>query len=141
MGKRLAVAIGACALAIVGQPLPAAGADTLDCPAGTERYAEYRLFFGRNHGDVEVVTDADWASFVAGDIATRFPDGFTVMDAAGLWRSPSGNVTRERSKILLVLTAPGLQGAQRSVEIADAYKHRFDQESVLRQIDSTCAQF
>ena len=28
------------------------------CPEGTEQFTEYRLYFGRNLGNVEVVNDA-----------------------------------------------------------------------------------
>ena len=45
------LAVLACAMA------PALPADTPACPAGTGVLAEFRLFFGRSQGTVEVVTD------------------------------------------------------------------------------------
>ena len=52
---------------------PASHAETPPCPAGTDRLAEYRLFFGRSQGTVEVVTDAAWRTFLAEEITPRFP--------------------------------------------------------------------
>ena len=120
---------------------PAAGAEVPQCPAGTQRHAEYRLFFGRSRENVEVVSDADWRGFLANDITPRFPDGLTVLDADGQWRDASGTIVRERSKMLLVLAEPGAEGMRLVEEIAEAYKRLFDQESVLRIVGTACASF
>ena len=69
---------------------PASRAGTPSCPAGFEEFTEYRLFFGRSRGDVEVVSDKAWRGFLAAEITPRFPDGLTVLDAAGQWRDGSG---------------------------------------------------
>ena len=102
-------------------------ADAPSCPAGTDRFAEYRLFFGRSQGTVEVVTDAAWRAFLAEEVTPRFPDGLTVMDAAEQWRDASGTIVRERSKVLLILTEPGPAGMQRTDEVMQAYKRAFSQ--------------
>ena len=120
---------------------PGSRADAPPCPAGTERFAEYRLFFGRSRDGVEVVTDARWRAFLAEEITPRFPDGLTVVDAAGQWRDPTGTIERERTKMLIVLTAPDEEGMRRTDEIAEAYKHTFGQSSVLRAVTSACASF
>ena len=126
-------------LAFVAVP-PARG-DEPPCPAGTERFAEYRLFFGRSKGGVEVVSDREWRRFLTEEITPRFPDGLTVIDAAGQWRDPAGTIERERTKMLLVLSAPGPAGMRRVAEIVDAYKQRYGQGSVLRVVGSACASF
>ena len=120
---------------------PGSRADAPPCPAGTDRYAEYRLFFGRNRDGVEVVSDSEWRSFLAEEITPRFPDGLTVVDAAGQWRGASGTIERERTKMLLVLAAPGEDAMRRTEEIAEAYKRTFGQSSVLRVVASACASF
>ena len=132
-----AAAFGALALLAA----PASRADVPPCPAGTEPYSEYRLFFGRNRGGIEVVTDAKWRAFLAEEITPRFPDGLTVVDAAGQWRGASGTMERERTKMLLILAAPGAVGLRRIDEIAEAYERTFGQESVLRVVASACASF
>ena len=120
---------------------PGSRADAPPCPAGTERFAEYRLFFGRGRDGVEVVTDAKWRAFLAEEITPRFPDGLTVMDADGQWRNPTGTIERERTKMLIVLTAPGEEGMRYTGEIAEAYKRTFGQSAVLRAVTSACASF
>ena len=118
-------------------PLPA----DVPCAEGSERYDEYRLFFGRNIGDAEGVTEEDWRLFLADTVTPRFPDGLSVFDAAGQWRDSQGSVVRERSKMVLILTEPNSDALTRLDEIADEYKQRFSQESVLRVVDSACVAF
>lgn len=113
-----------------------------DCPPGADGFTEYRLFFGRNGNDGEVVSESDWQGFLAEEVTTRFPDGLTVLDAAGQWRNGSGMVVRERTKLVIILALPDRQGAlQRTDEIIGSYKRAFNQESVLRTVTQTCASF
>ena len=118
-------------------PLPA----EVPCAEGSERYDEYRLFFGRNIGDAEGVSDEDWAAFLADTVTPRFPDGLSVFDAAGQWRDSEGVIVRERSKMVVILAEPDSDALTRLDEIADEYKRRFSQESVLRVVDSACVAF
>ena len=142
MSGRVFLVLAAAALGILAHLTASESrADVPPCPAGTERYAEYRLFFGRNRGGVEVVSDAGWRTFLAEEVTPRFPDGLTVVDAAGQWRGPSGTIERERAKVLVVLAAPGAEGMRHTGEIAEAYKRTFGQESVLRTVGTTCASF
>ena len=121
--------------------VPAPRADMPLCPAGTDRWTEYRLFFGRSKGGEEVVTDEAWRAFLAEEITPRFPDGLSVVDVAGQWRDASGTMVRERSKMLLILAEPGASGMQRTDEIAQAYKQTFGQEFVLRAVTAACVSF
>ncbi len=120
---------------------PTLGADAATCPSGTELFAEYRLFFGRSQGEVEVVSEEAWRAFLADEVTPRFPEGLTVLDAAGQWREDSGATVRERTKLLLVLAPPGEDAMRRTDEIADAYKRAFGQSSVLRVVTEACVSF
>lgn len=120
---------------------PPVSAQSPSCPQGFDSFTEYRLFFGRNNHDREVVSDAAWRDFLASEITPRFPDGLTVMDAAGQWRDSAGTLIRERSKMVLILALPGPDGSERIDAIISAYKDRFDQESVLRVIGNACVAF
>ena len=132
----------AAALAVLASAaVPALGADPESCPPGTEQFAEYRLFFGRSQGTIEVVSEEQWRAFLADEVTPRFPDGLTVLDAAGQWREDSGEIVRERTKLLLVLAPPGENAMQRTDEIADAYKRAFGQSSVLRVVTEACVSF
>ena len=142
MRKRTRCICAATILAVLAPAMtPALRAETPPCPAGTERFTEYRLFFGRSGGAEEVVSDAAWSAFLAGDITPRFPDGLTVLDAAGQWRDPSGTLVKERTKLVIILARPDDSGMRRTDEIAEAYKRAFGQGAVLRMVGTACTSF
>ena len=88
-----------------------------------------------------MVSDAAWSAFLAGEITPRFPDGLTVLDAAGQWRDPSGTLVRERTKLVIILARPDDSGLRRTDEIAEAYKRVFGQGAVLRMVGTACTSF
>lgn len=137
--RRLLVAVALTLLVFAAGPAFAANAAS--CPPGTEEFAEYRLFFGRSQGSVEVVSEEAWRTFLAEEVTPRFPGGLTVLDAAGQWRNGSGEIVRERAKLLLVLAPSGGDAEQRTEEVADAYKQAFGQSSVLRVVTPACVSF
>ena len=137
--RRLVAAAVVAALAFAATPT--LGGDAASCPPGTEPFAEYKLFFGRSQGEVEVVSEADWGAFLAEEVTPRFPAGLTVLDAAGQWRDGSGTIVRERTKLLFVLAPPGADAMQRTDEIAEAYKRAFGQSSVPRVVTEACVSF
>lgn len=112
--------------------------DTFACPTGTEPFSEYRLFFGRSRGHVEVVNNTAWQTFLAREITPRFPAGLTVLDARGQWQDAMGLMVRERTKLVIILARPSDEGIRLTDEITEAYKRAFGQESVLRAISTAC---
>src|SRR5712691_1941880 len=77
------------------------------------------------------LTDAEWRAFAAEIVTPNFPDGFTATDGDGQWQNPATHeISRQRTKILLVAVkrAPDLE--PRLAAVIDAYKARFHQQSV-----------
>ena len=130
IGFAVALVAGACAG--IGGPT---------CVEGTEHFVKYELFMGRDSQSGEVVSDEAWTAFLEDSVTPRFPDGLTVFDARGQWRNPEGLILKERSKVLVILAPPGEDGMRLTGEIADEYKIRFSQESVLRVVSDVCATF
>lgn len=116
-----------------------AGPQTLVCGGTQQSGAVAEVFFGRNIGGRLGVSDAAWQQFVAAEVTPRFPDGLTVVDAAGQWRDTAGNrVVRELSK-LLIIVLPGRDDDQARLDaIAETYKRRFQQQSVLVVVHPAC---
>ena len=126
---------------VAGLLAACSGTAGVACPEGTERFVEYQLFLGRSGTDGEVVDDAAWEGFLADTVTPRFPGGLTVLDARGQWRGSSGEIQKERSKLLVILAPPG-DGVPRLInEVTEEYKRRFDQESVLSVVGDACVSF
>lgn len=133
----VAAVTGACATAGRSGTRVALGA----CEPGDSLQVRTELLMGRNIPGGGEVSDSAWTEFVGSYVTPRFPDGLTILDAAGQWRNAAGVVERERGKAIIVLHA-GDPIARRAVsEIAAEYKRRFRQEAVLVVTYVACVRF
>ena len=98
------------------------------------------LYFGRSRPGGSV-SDAQWQAFVDDVVTPRFPDGFTVLQGQGHWRDGRGAIVTEPSTLLIVLHDGDAEATRMLDEIADDYRRRFAQESVLRERGAVCARF
>ncbi len=131
---------------VAGSVLPAlllaACAATPACLAPLKPATQFDLYFGRDIGGRTEVSDAQWAHFLDAAVTPRFPDGLTVTDAYGQYRdSPTGTISRERSKRLTILTDDAAASRPRLDAIIEAYKRRFQQQSVLKVEAPVCLAF
>jgi hypothetical protein len=122
--------------------LPGCASLPLACVPPAQTMASAELFFGRSIGNRTGVSEADFARFTAEEITPRFPDGLTVIDAKGQWRDGAGGrLIREPSKVVLILFPDDPQKRENLTAIAEAYKMKFHQRSVLTAVRSTCANY
>jgi len=91
-----------------------------------------RLFFGTNIPSGGRVSDEEWKTFVRDVVTPRFKDGLTIFEGDGQWLDPRGDLVREH--VMVVEIAHPTRGAidDDLRVIADEYKKRFHQDSVLR---------
>jgi hypothetical protein len=127
------------AAAICASVAPAAPATA--CPDGLRQADTVQLFFGRSTGWTGEVSEADWRAFLDAEVSPRFPDGLSVSDVYGQWKSPAGDFVREESKALFIVLAGRPDERQRLDLIRDAYKRRFHQQSVLLVEQKACVAF
>jgi hypothetical protein len=72
----------------------------------------------------------------------KFPDGLTVSDAHGQWRSGDGRIYREATHVLVILYKADATTDGKIEAIREAYKKQFHQENLPVRVDSTvCATF
>lgn len=122
--------------------LAASSALAQECRAPSQRMTEAQLVFGRNIGGKLGVSEKSWARFLASEISPRFPDGLTVMDAAGQWRDPARKrLVREPSKIVMVVAREDIDFQKKIDAIVDAYKRRFHQQAVGVIMRPACVSF
>ena len=128
------------AAGVIGAML-AAGPVLAACPTGLKSMRTAEFVFGRNIGEKPGVSDDDWQGFLDREVATRFPNGFTVFDARGQWRNPEGETVQEPSKILLIALTGDPHEDERLAGLARAYKLQFHQQSVLLMEQGACVTF
>ena len=131
------------AFAVVASLVLAACVSTapLACATGTMPMTKYELFLGQNIGTTGRVSDEEWRGFLTEVVTPRYPDGFTVLEAAGQWRDPMGTIISEESRNLVVIVADPASELPKITAIRDTYKTRFRQDAVLFVQSQICAGF
>jgi Protein of unknown function (DUF3574) len=99
-------------------------------------FARTELFFGTAKPD-GVVTPEEFQSFIDQEVTPRFPDGLTILDGRGQFRTADGVLVKENSFVLLLMyPAETANESTRKIErIRRLYAWQFQQESVLRVDD------
>jgi hypothetical protein len=138
--RRGRAVIAACTLAAAGALI---STPAFSCNAPLQPMQRIELMFGRNVHGRPGADNVAWTRFLAREITPRFPDGLTVLDAAGQWRDPAtGRIAHEPSRlVIIIVTAGDASPDEKIAAIAAAYKQRFRQKSVGVVTSGVCAAF
>src|SRR5258708_5509524 len=119
-----------------------AAAQSIACAPGQDARQVAELLFGRKIGDRLGVSETQWERFVDREISRRFPDGLTVLDARGAWRdSARKTIVHEPSKVVEIVLPGKPDDTEQLNRIAQAYKTRFQQQSVGIVVRGACVSF
>ena len=112
----------------------------MDCGVSSTPQIRTTLYFGlaRPKG---AVSELEWQVFLRDEVTKRFPDGFTVWEAEGQWRTPGGTIDHERSKVLLVVHPDTPQARHGIQDVIGSYRRVFEQQSVLWESARVCGAF
>lgn len=97
-----------------------------------ETLTKDELYFGMSKPGGGMISEAQWEQFLNSEITPRFRDGLTVLDGYGQYLNSAGILTREKTKVVILIYSPNPEKNQAINEIIDSYKQKFQQESVLR---------
>lgn len=103
--------------------------------------ARTELFFGLRKPNGTEVDSAEFQRFLDREVTPRFPDGFTLVSGYGQFKSASGAILKERSKQLILLYPVAATSDRQIEQIRKAYTTAFQQQSVLRADELSCASF
>jgi hypothetical protein len=145
--RTLAVAIAALTFLLSTAQVPAreprvdtARQDMGACAPLGKAYSRTTLYFGLTR-PTGIVSEAEWRTFLRGEVIPRFPQGLTVWEADGQWRRSDGRIARERAKVLLLVHEDSTEVRAALGAIVTGYKGAFQQESVLWETSPVCAAF
>jgi Protein of unknown function (DUF3574) len=99
------------------------------------------LFFGLRKPNGTEVNHAEFQLFLDREVTPRFPDGFTVISGQGQFKDARGAILQEQSKLLILLYPIAANSNQQIEQIRKAYITAFQQQSVLRADNLSCAAF
>lgn len=90
------------------------------------------LYFGLSKPGGKTISEVEWQQFLNRVITPRFKDGLTVMDANGQYLNNSGKLSREKTKLIILVYETNQSKNQMVQEAISSYKKTFQQEAVLR---------
>jgi Protein of unknown function (DUF3574) len=99
------------------------------------------LFFGLRKPDGTEVNSAEFQRFLDREVTPRFPDGFTLLSGNGQFKNARGAILKEPSHLLILLYPVEANSNQQIEQIRKAYVKAFQQQSVLRADELSCASF
>ena len=77
-------------------------------------------------------SEQQWADFKKNEIAQRFPDGFSVYNVNGAWKTKEGNVHLNiKTWVLIIVRKNTPEDHKKIEEIATEYKKKFNLEAVM----------
>jgi hypothetical protein len=96
-----------------------------------------RLYCGRDIPDGGgEVSDAQVEAFLDEVVEPRFPEGYTVWTAMGMWKGGE-----EKTLVIELVHPYGLDFDRKIREIADEYRRRFRQNAVMRVTNPAVMEF
>jgi hypothetical protein len=109
----------------------------MDCGTSSTPQLRTTLYFGlaRPNG---AVSELEWQLFLRDEVTKRFPEGLTVWEAQGQWRTPAGSIDHEQSKVLLLVHQDTAAARQSVTAVIEAYRKTFQQQSVLWESARVC---
>jgi hypothetical protein len=110
------------------------------CGQGQSLQMVESLYFGANKPQ-GVVSPQEWGAFIDEVVTPRFPQGLSVLQAAGQWRNAQGVIEREASRLLQIVHEGSARDDAAVREIVEHYKTAHQQEAVMRLRSLACVSF
>src|SRR5262245_55554722 len=103
----LALLVAACGPQTASAPTQTAASAPAPtaCPTGTVPMQRFELYLGGSIGNNE------WSEFLDTEVTPRFPRGFTVVDAHGQWQEQNGQISKEETRMLIVVVPASITAA------------------------------
>ena len=117
-----------------------AALDPRSCPSGQQVMINEHLYLGAAKPDGLVSAD-DWRAFLDEVVTPGFPQGLSVWQASGQWKSAAGPIVREPTYVLNIVHESSETTDAAIIGIMNSYKSRFRQEAVLRVRSTACVSF
>jgi hypothetical protein len=111
-----------------------------DCNSDEQKRVNEYLYFGTAKPD-GVVSIEEWSGFLKTVVTPLFPEGLTVLNAYGQWRSSDGLTSSEDAYVLNLVHTENIEADSAIELIMEKYKSQFQQESVMRVRSLACVSF
>lgn len=90
------------------------------------------IYFGRDIPGGGVVSDEQFATFLADVVTKEFPAGLTAYDAYGQMQKDDGSIEKQSTKVVLLVHEKTGANSAAVKKIIDAYRSSFGTPQVMR---------
>jgi Protein of unknown function (DUF3574) len=104
-------------------------------------FVKDELYFGLSKPGGKTISELEWQLFLNRVITPRFKEGLTVDDAYGQYLNSSGELSKEKTKLVILIHGNSHRENQMIEEAIAIYKRMFHQESVLRVTNNVKVSF
>ncbi|AFZ02691.1 DUF3574 domain-containing protein [Calothrix sp. PCC 6303] len=99
----------------------------------TEQFlTKNELYFGLSKPTGAKISEFEWQQFLNTVITPGFQEGLTVIDANGQYLNNVGKLTKEKTKLVILIHEKNPSKNKMIQEVIANYKQKFQQESVLQ---------
>ena len=134
--------MGVLLLTVPGQIAFAQDRPQVNCVASKMEWLETKLFMGLSRSGGAAVSRREWDEFVTDNFVASFPQGFTIVETTGYWQDRvTKSTVYENGKQVVILHEATTDNETMINEIAEQYRSRFDQQSVLISSSKTKVRF
>jgi hypothetical protein len=98
----------------------------------SSEWEKTELYFGLSKPGGGTVSPVEWQEFLDKQITPEFKDGLTVYEAYGQYLGQNGKLTKENTRVVVLLYRKLPDRDKAILRIVESYKRLFQQESVLR---------
>ncbi len=139
--RRGVIALGVLFAALSGCAMEMRREHPTLCRGDEKSWVRDVLYLGTTGAHGGGVDQSQWLQFQRDTLLAQFPNGFSVLGAAGHWRDDKGKDFDEQVRVLVIDHADDAASNAGVQRVITDYRTRFDQEAVLRERSSVCVSF
>ena len=100
-------------------------------PPEDEQWYATEIYFGRHYLAHKEVSEHQFGEFLSKVVTPLFPLGMTVYDAYGQMQHSSGDIVKQKTKVVLLVHQNSQADDEKIKKIIDTYRSMFDNPQVM----------
>lgn len=133
---RNARAAGAACLVLLGLVLTAAGCASGASSSKKPGWTRTEVYLGSGMSGGGTVSSEQYADFLNTVVTKEFPLGVTVFDAYGQMQREDGGITRQGTKVVLLVHQDTSENAAAIARVVEEYRKRYDNPQVMKTTEA-----
>jgi hypothetical protein len=105
--------------------------ESTEYEAKSNQWFSTEIYFGRHFSNRGEITDQQFAEFLSYHVTPAFPAGLTVYDAYGQMQHSSGEIVKQKTKVVVLVHKNSKADDDAINKIVTAYRSQFGNPQVM----------